>query len=92
MNLVNEMTNALSKSQINRLGDRIKAGKIAAGDVRLLDRYRLSFTEAYEDVVGVIRKELLLEPTGRSTKSTTSITEKLRRESIRLTQIQDSAG
>lgn len=60
--------------------------------MRLLDRYRLSFTEAYGKVVGTVRKELALEPTGRSAKSTTSISEKLRRESIRLTQIQDIAG
>lgn len=33
-----------------------------------------------------------LEPTGRPAKSTTSISDKLRRESIRLTQIQDIAG
>ncbi len=35
---------------------------------------------------------MALEPTGRPAKSTTSISEKLRRESIRLTQIQDIAG
>lgn len=39
-----------------------------------------------------IRDELELEPTGRPAKSTTSIAEKLRRESIRLTQMQDIAG
>jgi ppGpp synthetase/RelA/SpoT-type nucleotidyltranferase len=39
-----------------------------------------------------IRDQLGLEPTGRPAKSTTSITEKLHRESIRLTQIQDIAG
>jgi ppGpp synthetase/RelA/SpoT-type nucleotidyltranferase len=33
-----------------------------------------------------------LQPTGRAAKSTTAIIEKLRRESIRLTQIQDIAG
>ena len=60
--------------------------------MRLLDQYRRSFTEAYEIVVGKIRNELGLEPTGRPAKSTTSISDKLRRESIRLTQIQDIAG
>ncbi|HEV2707150.1 MAG TPA: hypothetical protein VGV59_14610, partial [Pyrinomonadaceae bacterium] len=49
-------------------------------------------SEAYEIVVGTIRKELALEATGRPAKSTTSICDKLRRESIRLTQIQDIAG
>src|SRR5258705_58554 len=86
------MAEEVSKTQIDRLGDRLKKGKINEDDLRLLDRYRLSFTEAYERVVGTIRKELALEPTGRTAKSTTSISEKLRRESIRLTQIQDIAG
>lgn len=86
------MAEEVSKTQIDKLGDRLKQGNINEDDLRLLDRYRLSFTEAYESVVGRIRKELGLEPTGRAAKSTTSISEKLRRESIRLTQIQDIAG
>lgn len=40
----------------------------------------------------VLRDDLRLRPTGRPAKSTTSILEKLRRESIRLTQVQDIAG
>lgn len=86
------MSKEVSKTQIDRLGERLKKGNISEDDLRLLDSYRRSFTEAYEIVVGTIRKELALEPTGRPAKSTTSISEKLRRESIRLTQIQDIAG
>ncbi len=86
------MTNEVSKTQVDRLGDRLKKGNITEADLRLLDSYRRSFTEAHEIVVGTIRKELKLEPTGRRAKSTTSISDKLRRESIRLTQIQDIAG
>jgi putative GTP pyrophosphokinase len=86
------MSKEMSKTQVDRLGDRLKKGNITEADLRLLDQYRRSFTEAYEVVVGTIRKELALEPTGRPAKSTTSISEKLRRESIRLTQIQDIAG
>jgi ppGpp synthetase/RelA/SpoT-type nucleotidyltranferase len=86
------MAGELSKTQIDRLGDRLKKGNISDDDLRLLDQYRRSFTDAYEIVAGTIRKELALEPTGRPAKSTTSITDKLRRESIRLTQIQDIAG
>lgn len=82
----------LSKTQVDRLGDRLRTGDISDGDLRLLDSYRRSFTEAYEAVVGQIRNQLGLEPTGRPAKSTTSISEKLRRESIRLSQIQDIAG
>lgn len=86
------MASEISKTQIDRLGDRLKKGNITEADLRLLDEYRRSFTEAYEPVVGIIKNELMLEPTGRPAKSTTSISDKLRRERIRLTQIQDIAG
>jgi len=81
-----------SKTQIDKLGDRLKKGNITEADLRLLDEYRRSFTGAYETVVGIIRNEVTLEPTGRPAKSTTSISEKLLRETIRLTQVQDIAG
>jgi hypothetical protein len=57
----------------------------------LLDDYRRSFGEAYEAVVRTIRQRGEF-PTGRLAKSTRSIVEKLRRESIRLSQMQDIAG
>jgi putative GTP pyrophosphokinase len=82
----------ISKTKIDRLGDRLRKGNITDEDLRLLDEYRRSFNAAYEFVIGSIRQQLALEPTGRPAKSTTSISEKLRRESIRLTQIQDIAG
>lgn len=86
------MANEVSKTQLDRLGDRLRKGEISEADLRLLDQYRRSFSDAYETVVRRIRQELALEPTGRPAKSTPSIVEKLRRESIRLTQIQDIAG
>jgi ppGpp synthetase/RelA/SpoT-type nucleotidyltranferase len=86
------MSKEISKTQVDRLGDRIKRGHITEEDLRLLDRYRRTFTPAYEVVVGAIRDKLGLEPTGRPAKSTISIIDKLKRESIRLTQIQDIAG
>ena len=73
-----------SKSQIDRLGNRLRKGDIEEADLRLLDDYRRSFGDAYELVVGAIQTELGLQPTGRPAKSTTSISEKLNRESIRL--------
>jgi ppGpp synthetase/RelA/SpoT-type nucleotidyltranferase len=82
----------VTKTQIDRLGERLRKGSVSEEDVRLLDNYRRSYADAYETVVGSIRKILVLEPTGRPAKSTISISEKLRRESIRLTQIQDIAG
>jgi len=86
------VANEISKTQIDRLGDRLREGNITESDLRLLDEYRRSFGAAYEFVVGAIRNRLGFEPTGRPAKSTTSIIEKLLRESIRLTQIQDIAG
>lgn len=81
----------LSKTQIDRLGDRIRQGSLTEADLRLLDDYRRSFSEAYETVVQIMHNQLQLEPTGRPAKSTGAIIEKLRRESIRLSQVQDIA-
>jgi putative GTP pyrophosphokinase len=82
---------AISKTQIDRLGDRLKKGAHTESDLRLLDDYRRTFGEAYEAVVGKLRRRGA-SPTGRLAKSTVSIAEKLRRESLRLTQMQDIAG
>lgn len=81
-----------SKSQLDRLGERLRGDEISGEDLRFLDEYRRSFSEGYEHVVKIIRDEMKLEPTGRPAKSTTSIRDKLRRESIRLSQMQDIAG
>jgi hypothetical protein len=56
-----------------------------------LDEYRRSFDDAYQSVIRTLR-DLGFEPTGRPAKSTISIVAKLRRESIRLSQVQDIAG
>ena len=85
------MAKEISKSQIDRLGERLKLGK-TEDDLRLLEQYRHSFRAAHEIVYKEIREKLLLEPTKRRTKTTQSIVDKLLRESIRLTQIQDIAG
>lgn len=81
----------ISRTQIDRLGDRLKRGQHTESDLRLLDDYRRSFAEACETVVRALR-ELGESPTARLAKSTLSIVEKLRRESIRLSQMQDIAG
>lgn len=83
---------SLSKTEVDRLGDRLRKGSLTEADLRMLDEYRRQFGEAYDHVVRVIRGRLGLEPTGRPAKSTTSLVEKLRRESIRLSQVQDIAG
>ena len=83
--------NALSNTQIDLLGNRLKGGSHTESDLRLLDDYRRSFGAAYEAVVRTLRQRGAV-PTGRLAKSTKSIAEKLRRESIRLSQMQDIAG
>lgn len=82
----------MTKTQIDRLGDRLRSGSISEAELKMLDAYRKSFGVAYENVIKVIRENLKLQPTGRPAKSTTSIIDKLHRESIRLSQIQDIAG
>ncbi len=86
------MKKAASKTQIDRLGDRLRRGALVEADIRMLDEYRRSFGEAYENVVRTIRERLQLDPTGRPAKSTGSIIDKLKRESIRLSQVQGIAG
>jgi putative GTP pyrophosphokinase len=86
-----ELTATLSKTQVDRLGDRLRGGAYGESDVRLLDEYRRSFRDAYESVFRALRNRGF-EPTGRPAKSIVSIVEKLRRESIRLSQMQDIGG
>jgi ppGpp synthetase/RelA/SpoT-type nucleotidyltranferase len=91
-NGVRAMTSSLTNAQVDRLGERLKADDSTEADLQLLDQHRRSFAKPYEDVIHLIREQLRLDPTGRPAKSTTSIVEKLRRESIRLSQMQDIAG
>lgn len=81
-----------SKTQIDRLGNRLRKGEAGDTELRQLDDFRRSFAGAYDEVVATIRKVAQREPTGRPAKTITSIVEKLRRETIRLSQMQDIAG
>lgn len=60
----------ISKSQIDRLGDRLRKDPTVKDDLILLDSYRRSFGEIYETVVRAIRDRLGLEVSGRPAKST----------------------
>ena len=86
---------ALSHEKVDQLGDRLRQD-LTEDDLRLLDSYRRSFSAGYEGVNATIRGRLkyaLKSPlTGRPAKSTTSIIEKLQRETTRLSQVQDIAG
>jgi ppGpp synthetase/RelA/SpoT-type nucleotidyltranferase len=81
----------ISKSAADRLGETIKSEGFSEQTLIQLDAYRLQFGAAYDFVVRRLR-ELGYEPTGRPAKSSRAILDKLRRESIRLSQIQDIAG
>jgi putative GTP pyrophosphokinase len=80
-----------TRAQIDKLGERLKAGPIVEVDLRLLDEYRLGFADAYVAIVSLVAQQGV-QPSGREAKSRSAIVEKLRRESIRLSQIQDIAG
>lgn len=81
----------LTKTQIDRLGDRLRQD-VSETDLKLLDSYRKSFGSAYGNAIKIIQEKLKLQPTGRPAKSTISIVDKLRRETSRLSQVQDIAG
>ena len=81
-----------TNANIDMLGDRLKKPTQSQEDVQMLDEYRSSFSAAYGEVFGFVRDKLGLSPTGRPAKTTTSIVNKLRRESIRLSQMQDISG
>ncbi len=82
----------LSKAQIDRLGERLRAQAFGEAELRLLDEYRRTFGSAYDRVVANVQRILGVPVSGRPAKSTSSIIEKLNRESIRLSQMQDIAG
>lgn len=82
----------MTRSQIDRLGERLKRQPISDADLTLLDDFRRTFEEPYREIAALLRERLGLEPTGRPSKSRPSIAAKLRRESLRLSQMQDIAG
>lgn len=82
----------LSKAQIDRLGERLRSQTFGEAELRLLDEYRRTFGPAYDRVVTNVQRILGVPVSGRPAKSTSSIIEKLIRESIRLSQMQDIAG
>lgn len=82
----------ISSNQADKLGEQLRCGKIDADGLQKLNAYRASFAIAYAHVENVLTEYLKLKVTGRPSNSTIAIVEKLKRETIRLTQIQDIAG
>lgn len=83
----------LSKSQINKLGERLRSGEHADDDLRLLNDFRTSFADVIDQVTERIEERLSIEVTARRAKSIPSIIDKLQRiRTIDLTRMQDIAG
>jgi putative GTP pyrophosphokinase len=81
-----------SNTQIDRLGERLRRQEYGEDELRSLDDYRRTFGPAYDHVVETVHRITGIPVSGRPAKSTSSIIEKLNRESIRLSQMQDIAG
>jgi len=80
-----------SKSQINRLGDRLRAGEQTEEVLKELDDYRSLFVELAHGLIP--RIEIVTGPlSARVGKTTPSVVAKLRRQHTRLSQMQDIAG
>jgi ppGpp synthetase/RelA/SpoT-type nucleotidyltranferase len=69
----------------------LREGSRDEADIRALDAYRHSFRPAFDATMGALTELRRLEKTGRM-KTVGAIVEKLNRQRIRLTQIQDIAG
>lgn len=82
----------ISKTQIDQLGNRLRKGQISDDDLRMLDAYRESFAEPYDEVVAVIRRAASLEPVGRWKTNISIIAKLLRERTMRLGRMQDIAG
>lgn len=81
-----------SKSEIDRLGDRLRVSD-TPDDRQMLDMYCRTFVKAYEIVLRQIYVTHGFNKVGRRrAKSHGAIVDKLKRESIRLSQMQDIAG
>ncbi len=82
-----------SNNQIDKLGERLKAGSPSDEDVTMLSSYRSSFFDAAKAVADTVREISGLEVTARSLKTTLSIVAKLKRDGVKqLSSMQDIGG
>jgi hypothetical protein len=82
---------ALSKSAVDRLGERLRSGAVSDDDWALLEELRDLRRRHLDEVLERVRSELGLEITGR-VKTTGTLVDKLQREGLRLSQMDDVAG
>jgi putative GTP pyrophosphokinase len=81
----------LSSAAVDQLGLRLREA-LTIEDLHLLDQYRREFRDEYDAVVYKIRTAWCIEVSGRPAKSTPAIVGKLKRSTMRLSQMQDIAG
>lgn len=74
------------------MGERLKSGSLSPSDLTLLAAYRNGFALAAKAVFDVVSDLSGLLPAIRSEKTTLSVVAKLKREGIRLSQMQDISG
>jgi GTP pyrophosphokinase len=83
----------LSRAQVDRLGERLRAGdSISSEDRVLLDEYRRSLASYSHTVTQRLQHLLDLPITERPGKTTPSIIAKLKRQPTALSRMQDMAG
>lgn len=85
----------MTRAQLDRLGDRLRAGSTERSDLIALAEYRNQFVAATDMVAETIDSlftSFRADISQRPSKSTQSIVAKLKREHIRLTQMQDIGG
>jgi putative GTP pyrophosphokinase len=80
-----------SNSRADRLGEHLKSAVLTPAEIVEINDFRQSFAAAYAYVMAQL-EPLETNVVGRPSKSTSSITAKLNRESVRLSQMQDIAG
>ena len=90
--MVSGFDHRISRSQVDRLGDRLRNGELTVETLQNLELYRQQFSSAYQFVEQMLAEKMKKVVTGRPSKSTIAIVEKLRRGTSRLSQMQDIAG
>lgn len=84
---------SFSNNQIDKLGERLKAGSPSDEDLTMLSAYRNSFAEAANLVADKVRELSGLPVAIRSLKTTLSIVAKLKRDGVKqLSAMQDIGG
>jgi ppGpp synthetase/RelA/SpoT-type nucleotidyltranferase len=82
----------MTKSQINRIGDKLRAtGAPDEGTLEQLQQIRSLYKQPMATVQRLLKERLEIDATARL-KTINTIVEKLRREKTRLAEMQDIAG